>query len=160
MSNTDKPSEQVVQIDETNLDRECINLPSQFLRWMHKAADARRDLDELKAEQSAIEADLSRQIRDTPAKFGLEKATENAVKSAIEGHSKVVEIVRRIVDLKHRLALCDGVVTALEAKKTSLKLLIDLRITGWFGEVKTSAEGHRAVKEMSRDRVYNRRRED
>ena len=149
-----------VQIDEHHLDRECIRLPGDYLKWAHKSADAKRDVDEVKNELEVAEADLSRSIRENPGKFGLEKVTESASKGVIETNATYRAKVRDLNAAKHRAEMAQAVVWALEHKKRSLTLLVELHGMGYFSQPKISDKGRDAVDAMLKNRTRRLSRED
>ena len=156
----DLNSSSVVQIDENKLDKECIRLPSSYLQYAHKAAEAKRDVMELKAELEVVEADLGRRIRDTPGKYGLEKITEAAVAGVILLQPSYQEKLKELHSAQHAQEMAQAVVNALEHKKRSLTLLVELHGMGWFSAPKVSDKGKEAVREMMKKGVYRRHNDD
>lgn len=146
-------SAKLVQIDETRLDKECLQLASIFLQASHYAADRRRDLDEIEAEISVLEADLGKRIRDMPAKYGLEKATVDAVKNAIETNEGVQKLQKDLRDVKHKATLAMALVSALDHKKRALEMLVNLHGMGYFAEPRPGEKGKEVVEEQSRNRA-------
>lgn len=152
----DEESKSVVQINELKLDRECVRLPGSYLQWAVRAAEARQDVDELKAELSVVEADVGKRIRDNPGKFGLEKITENSVKEATQRSEDVQEKTQEYNTARHNLAMIEAVVSALDIKKKSLALLVELHVAGYGANVKMSSEGRDAVKNLMAKRLSKR----
>lgn len=153
----------IVQIDEHNLDKECIRLPHDFLQYAHLAAEARRDLDEAKAELDVVEAKVARFVRNTPAKYGIaEKVTEGAIKAAVATDRRYLEQQKKVNEAKHQLDMLQAVVSALETKKRSLTLLCDLMGMSYYSNPKVSEAGKEAVERMTQERVRRpaRRNED
>jgi len=153
-------SESVVQIDEHNLDKECINLPSAYLAYAHKSADAKRDVGELNAKLDVVKAELDFQIREHPAKYGLEKVTESAIKSTILKQDQYQEAEREVREAQHTADLHQAVVWALEHKKRALTLLVELHGMGYFSNPKVSERGRDAVNDMTRKKLRSRREDD
>src|SRR5512145_970419 len=91
-----------VHIDELNLDKECIRLPTDYLKYAHIAADAKRDVDELKAKLEAVDADLAREIRESPGRYGIEKETEKAIAAAILLQERYQKALARVNPAKHQ----------------------------------------------------------
>jgi hypothetical protein len=140
----------VVQIDELNLDRECIRLPSDYLKFANKYTEAKRELEEAKNRLKVTEADIAKQVRDTPGKFGLEKATEGAIKEAVLTHKDYRNAVADVNDRSYDADMVGNVVSALEHKKRSVTLLVELHGLGYFAEPKISERGRNAVDTMSK----------
>lgn len=155
-------TQSVVLINENALDRECIKLPSDYLRFAHLAADKKRDVDELKTRMDLAEAELAAEIRTKPEEFGLEKVTESAIREKILTLPRYQKALARVQAAKHETDLATAVVNALEHKKRTLTLLVDLHGMGYFSDVKISQNGKEAVQKMSKDRVGKalRSRED
>jgi hypothetical protein len=145
-----------VRIDENHLDRECISLPTLFLQYTHQSAEAKRDVDEAKNELDVVASDTSKEIRDKPEIHGLEKVTEKAVSDAVTKHANYQKALKRVSRAKYRADLAQSVVTALEAKKRTLTLLVELHGMGYFSSPKVSREGREAVEEMTKRKVRRR----
>lgn len=154
----DKPNEtSVVQIDEHRLDRECIRLPSDYLKYAHLAADARRDVDERKAQLDVIESELGAEMRKDPeTHLGIEKVTEAAIKAAIPIHERYKKGLARLQAARHASDLAHAVVSALEMKKKSLEGLIQLHGMGYFASPKMTRENRDKVNSSSMRRMTQR----
>lgn len=149
----------IITIDEHALDKECVRLPGDYLKYALQAADARRNLDEMRAELEVKRASLSRKIRETPADYGIEKVTESAIESAITLNDYVKAIEARIIECKHEQEKLQAVVASLEMKKRSLTLMVDLLGMSYFSHPKISEGGQKAVERM-RQEGSRRRKED
>jgi|SRR5581483_5799095 len=152
-------SEECLNIDEHHLDRECLSLPSLIMQAASLAAEKKRDVEELKSELDVVEAELGRKVRDTPGKYGLEKVTETAVKEVVAGQLAHQEACRNIRNSVHQSNLATALLTALEAKKRSLTLLVDLHGMGYFASPRVSNKGRDVVRDKSQRDVYERQRE-
>lgn len=150
-------SESAVEIDSLNLDKECIRLPSDYLKYANYAADIKARVDRLKAELDVIEADLGKQIRTNPADFDLEKITETAVNGVIITQESYQEQLRELQRARHQHDLAQAVVWAMEHKKRSLTLLVELHGLGYFSNPKLTERGKSAVEEMTKAKVRPRR---
>lgn len=146
----------LVQIDRLRLDRECIRLPGDYLFYAKAAADARATVDERKIELDVVEAELASKIRKTPAKYGLEKCTEAGIAGLIPLQEEYRVAQKRLNKAKHRLEMNQAVVQALEMKKRSLTLLVDLYSMEYFSDVNVSQKGREAVEEMTKRSVRRR----
>lgn len=146
-------SESVVQIDPDNLDKECINLPSQYLRHATKAAEFKRDVAELSAELDVVYSEIANDIRSDPTKYELEKVTEAAIKLIVPTLSKYKKAQAALDEARHKTELAQAVVWALECKKRSLTLLVELHGMGWFSNPKISRAGKEAVEQITQRHV-------
>jgi hypothetical protein len=156
MNNMIEKSASIVQIDEHNLDKECIRLPQDYLSYAHLAADAKNDVDEAKAKVDVVHAELGQKIRADPGSYGLEKVTETAVSSTIVTRSEYQKAEKALREAKHAHEMAQAVVWALEHKKRSLTLLVELHGTGYFSTPKLSKKGVAAVEEMSKQKARKR----
>lgn len=146
-----------VQIDELRLNKECVRLPSDYLKAAHQAADSRRDVEDRKNDLEVIEADLCKHIRTTPGKYGLEKVTESAIKEILVLQPEYKEAQGLLIKAKHRQDLDQALVSALEHKKRALSMLVDLHGMSYFNEVAPKTEaGRRSVDEHTKAEVRTR----
>lgn len=145
-------AEKIVKIDELALDKECINLPTQYWNAAFNAAEARREVVAAKAALDKLESELSRSIRTTPGKYGLEKVTESAIRDVIGTQSGYVKASLAVEEATHASALCDALVAALGMKKSALGNLVELHKCSYFAKVKVDPEAREAVEaDMQRD---------
>jgi hypothetical protein len=156
----DPEAEQILLIDENALDKECVKLPTQYIQWATKAADRKARVDELKNGMELVEAQLKQQIRSNPGDFGLEKVTEGALCELLLTQPDYQAALKRHNRAKHLYELAQAVVWALEHKKRSLTLLVDLHGMGYFAEPRVSQAGKEAVQNMSKVRSTRRRDDD
>jgi len=148
-----------VDIDEHALDKECVAQPTNYLRWSHRVADLNQEINQLDAEADVMKAELDNRIRETPAKYGLEKITETAVKQVIVRDKEYSAKLAEIRDLRHEVDLANGVLHALEHKKRMLSLLVELHVAGYYAAPKTSEGGREAVRDMTQRGTRRSRRE-
>lgn len=153
-------AEDIVQIDKLALDKECIRLPGDYLKFAHLSADAKRDLDDAENELKVISAEISRDIRANPEGFGLPKVSEDGIKSMTILQKNHQKALAQITELRHKSELYQGVVWALEHKKRSLTLLVELHGLGYFADVPMTREAKQSVDEMSKRRARRNRFED
>ena len=153
-------SESIVVIDEHNLDKECINLPGQYLKYAHQAINQKRTWDEAKARLEVTQAEVSQLIRNNPEKYGLEKVTESGISSAVLIHKRYQEAQAELIAARHAQEMSQAVVSALEHKKRSLTLLVDLHGMGYFSNPKVSQKGKEAVEEMMKRKTRRYSNED
>ena len=152
MANKKEEAASIVGIDQAHLDKECIQLPTHYIRFAYMAAEAKRDVDESKAALDVVQADTAKSVRATPAKYGIEKLTESAVSAAVLVTPEYQHALKVHQKALHAHRMSEAVVWALEHKKRSLTLLVELYGLGYFSDVKISAKGKEAVQKMSRQR--------
>jgi hypothetical protein len=154
----------IVQIDPNNLDKECIRLPSEYLKYCFAAVDARADLDEAKAELDVVEADILSDVRGNPHKYGLEisertKApTDKACAAQVAIDPRYKKAIEKVNRVKYDSEIAQAIVNAFEIKKRSIANLIDLHAMGYFSGVKMSKESKEVVDKMTERAVMRGRR--
>jgi len=145
-------AEELVGINELALDRECIKQPQTYLRYSFLAAEKKRDVDEAKAELDVTAAELMRAMRKDPKKYGMEKVTESALKEQVITLPEYRESHGILLKKQHAYSMAQAVVGALDQKKRSLTLLVELHGKAYFADVKVTADGNEAVKKTTRSR--------
>lgn len=148
----------IVKIDQLALDKECVKLPSDYLKWALAGADLKQEVDTRKAELDTTEAEVAKRVRDMPGKYGLEKVTESAIHAAVQTSAEYQKALVRLNTVKHQLDRSQAVVWALEHKKRSLVMLVDLHGMGYFADPKLSQVGKKVVEQMTKESVRPRRR--
>lgn len=160
MSDKFHDGQTVVRIDELNLDKECIQLPSDYLKFAHLAADIRAEVDAIKAELEVKHAITSKKVRLSPEKYGIDKPTEASIGAAVIRQTSYQELQTKFGEAKHRYDLAQAIVWALEHKKRSLTLLVELHGMGYHSGVKLSERGAKAAHEMLQGKVRCNRHYD
>lgn len=149
-----------VVIDELALDKECIRLPGDFLKYAHRAAEIRAQVDECKTEIERVEARLSRDIRANPGTYGLEKITESGINAIVSTRKEYKAAQDAFSEAKYSLDLVQAVLTAFEHKKRSLTLLVDLHGMSYFANPRLSSEGRETVNRMTKNAVRKQRTDE
>jgi len=148
----------IVKIDQLALDKECVRLPEDYLKYALLSADLKQEVDNRKSRLEMTEAELARHIRNTPGKFGIEKVTETAIKEVIQTSEQYQKALVRLNNAKHTYERAQATVWALEHKKRSITLLVDLHGMGYFSSPRLNPLGKKAVEQMTKDSVRPRRR--
>ena len=155
-----KDIEQFVDIDPFQLDKECVSLPSDYLKFSTTSALLRKQMDEAKARLDVESAALSKRIRSNPEKYGLDKVTESAVTGMVlldQSYQKADRAYRRA---RYEYDISQSAVWAMEHKKKSLSLLVELHLMGYSANVKVSQGGKEAIEEMMKKRARHRLRRE
>lgn len=153
-------SKSIVEIDELNLDKECVRLPSDYLKHANASSELKKKMDMLKAEFEVAQAEVSAMIRKNPEKYGLEKVTESGIHSAMLLSKRYRQAEYGLLEAKAEQDMAQNVVWALEHKKRSLTLLVELHGMGYFSNPKITREGKQAVDDMMKRKARRHRNED
>ncbi|GHT12501.1 hypothetical protein FACS1894170_07400 [Planctomycetales bacterium] len=67
---------------------------------------AKDNLNRLNLELQRVRSKLYLEIKRSPAKYGLDKATEEAIKAVITVNAEVIELEGKILEAKHWQGIC------------------------------------------------------
>ena len=157
------PTGSILEIDEHNLEGEWTKQPKLFWRWAGEAANARHEVDKMKAALEIARTEIDLEVRSGPEKFGIEgKLTENVVKAIVVQSSVYISAERKVLKAKHRHDIVSALVSALEQRKSALENLVRLYLSSYYAEPKTPKDSQEGLEEMQKDRAFKprRRRED
>ena len=135
----------LVNIDELELQEECVGLPTAYLRVSFQAAELRNTLAKQEIGYKETEAKLSKAVRDYPAKHGIEKATRDAVDEVVAALPELNKLRQTLQETRFELDKAGSVLAALEMKKRSLANLVSLYSMGYHGQVKPKSREAREV---------------
>jgi len=121
-----------MRIDEDALDYEILEQPSLMVKYSTMLADARRDRDLAKEDLDYMKAQIDKEIRSDPSKFGLEKITEGAITNVILMEKKYRVKVEDFNDTNYEVNVLQGVVSAIDARKSALESLVRLHGQQYF----------------------------
>jgi hypothetical protein len=121
-----------LSIDKNNLDAEWVEQPTLYFHWAKNASDAQHSLDKEKAKFDLIKAELEQSIRAQPNDYGLEKVTESAISATVLVQPEYKAGLSRVNDARHDLAVAQAAVNALEHRKRSLSMLVELWIREYY----------------------------
>lgn len=132
--------EEDVNIDRDSLDEELIKQPGLYFKYAKAAEDLQDEVKSLQREMAVLDAELEDKIRKEAKKKEGEKApTNQAVAAQIQLDSDHQEIEKEIAEKEHELrVLRNAGVGALEHKKSSLKHLTELYVSGYWSDVKSA----------------------
>ena len=150
----------LVYIDTDNLPEEWARHPTLYLKEATDLADARKDLDELKASLEVAEAEADRIIRSQPEMFNITKVSESAIKNAVVLHKTVRDATGKLNEAKHLVAIREARVSALEHRKRALEKMVDLLLAGFFSVPRAKQENKESVSRMERDQAFKAKRRD
>jgi len=154
---------EIFNIDMNILDKEWINQPKIFFRYASQLADARRRMEEVKAEADVVKAEIDLDIRSNPSNYNLEKTTEALISNLILQQEKYQKALAKIRIKKHKVDILQAAVTALEHRKSALERLVSLHGQNYFSTPKAPDNAGREIaedieKETARNLVGRKRR--
>ncbi len=122
-----------LHIDESALDVEWLSQASLMMRYSKELASAERDMTRMKEKQSVVRAELDRDIRLNPDKFGIDsKVTEAVIMSTILLNQKYKDVSGDLIDAQYEFAMTKGAVQAVQQRKDALQDLVRLHGQKYF----------------------------
>jgi len=145
--------EEDVKIDDSALDIECADQASLFLKYAKHAAEARRTLDDVKQSLDITKAEIDKQIREDPEKFGIAKVTEGSIQSAILTDKTYAKAYKTFSDAKFEADMAQNAVQAMNTKKDMLETLTKLHGQSYFA-------GPRVPRDLTKERQLKEKKVD
>ena len=124
--------EKDINIDEQALDVECLEQPRITLQYAKWVADMERKKDRAKERVEVMKAELDRDIRNNPDKYGLTKITEGAVQNTIILQPEYREAQEAYIEAKHESDIAKAAMRAVDTKKAALENLVKLFGLSYF----------------------------
>jgi len=124
--------EKDLAIDPAKLDVEAGLQGELFFKWAEKAVEARKDADYAKFHLEVTVTDTSIKARRDPGSFGLSKATEGAIDTAVKASIEYREAYDEWIEKKAASALLDKAVEAMEQRKRMIEILVTLHGQQYF----------------------------
>jgi hypothetical protein len=129
--------EKEMTIDDSALDIECIDQAKLMLKVTRLDAELSRDADNAKETRDFVRAEVDKDIRTNPGKFGLEKTTEAAIQSIILGDERYKKANQAFIDALFESNCAKGAVRACDHRKSMLETLSRLHAQSYFAGPKT-----------------------
>lgn len=154
------PDVDLFRPDKHRLDEELQEQPKLCRIYSDHSADAQKDLDEAEARLEFVEADLDRDIRRFPERYGYEEKapTEPAIKKTIVLNKRYQEANKEVIQARYRVNQLKGVCNSIEHKKKSIESLVYLHSQGYWAEPRVNGEGRKKVGEVTADRAFGKRK--
>jgi len=131
MSET-KNYESDMYIDENALDVELLEQPALMMKYSKMLAELKRDRDLEKENLDLTRAELDKAIRADPAFFDIVKITETVITNTIITLKAYKAAMKEYLDTKFEVDVCQGVVSAIEQRKSALEYLVKLHGQQYF----------------------------
>lgn len=146
----------VLTIDESNLHEEWFRQADLYHEAAVELAELRHQLDLAESKKEVMQAELRLTVRQNPSKYGLSKVTEGSIDEIVTTHNKMTSVIEDVNTLKYKVNIAKAMVDALDQKKRALEKLVDLFLSDYWAEPRTSNAG----KLRMEDKKQRRRRDD
>lgn len=121
-------------IDPNALDDEWIHQSRYYLEAATSLADARYRHEKAKSSLELVVAELDRDVRLHPDKYGVSKITEGTVEKTIILQKPYQKATTEVITAKHTMDIWAAKVHALEHKKSALENMVKLRLNEYYSE--------------------------
>lgn len=121
-----------IRIDESALDVEFLKQPTLLFEYGRRLAELDAELATHKGQLELLQAELDLRIRKNPARYKVDKITNEAVRAAILRHKDYQAKNTVILDLGFEKSIAQKAISALEAKKSALENLVKLHGQQYF----------------------------
>lgn len=129
-------SELRLSIDPLKLADEWLIQPDMRRLWGEKLADAQLVLDDAKSALAVRQAETDREIRESPADYGIDKLSEARISSAVTADPFVQKAVEKMNKARHAVNVVQAAVDGLEHRKRALTLLCELHGQDYYATPK------------------------
>ena len=120
-----------VEVDQYNLEAECITMSSTYYNYADMAREAKALVSEKTDMLKVIQAERNIAIREQCANEG-KRVTEDIIKSMVQCDPEVVNAMKELRDATATFDRISVGVKALEIKKSELDNLVKLRCNGAY----------------------------
>jgi len=121
-----------MHINEDMLDVELLEQPTLMEKYSHLLAEAKLDRDLAKEDLELKKAEISLDIRDHPQDYKLEKVTDKAVEACVLMEEEYKDAVKAYNQANFEVNVLQGVVNAIEHRKSALEKLVTLHGQNYF----------------------------
>lgn len=149
----------VLRIDRTELMTELLNQPSLTQEWGDSLALAKGELNRLEGALKLVEAEVTIDVRHHPEDYGFsDKPSVDLIKAAVIKSNRYQQAREARDEADLEVERLKSMVYSISAKKTSLELVVQLELSGLYGDVKIpkgeretlrKEEGRRQAKDVA-----------
>ena len=130
-----------LSVDRNRLADDLESVPQDILLWNRAASEDATASLVAENHLKLVEAKLSIDIRQNPINYEITKTTEDTIKATILIQPDYIEAQAAVVAAKSKLSETRAVCEALDAKRSSLKYLTELSISGFLGSTPIQPKG-------------------
>lgn len=144
-----------MSLDVKDLDRAALDQPIIFKKWAEKWAEAVFDRDKIKDKIKGKKAELIKNIRENPEKYGGQdgkKIAENWLNSVVENHDEILALERDLTEAQYDVYMMQIAKEDCEQRSRSLNLLVELYKGQYFAASSRGSVSHVVAIEHSQDR--------
>ena len=132
-------------IDDSALDVEWLEQSMLMMRYSTYEADKEREKDLAKEALDLVKADLDRNIRENPDKYGIAKPTETAISNTIISQEEYKEAYHKFLDIQYEYNIAKSATRAVAQRKDALENLVRLHGQQYFAGPRVPRNLHEEV---------------
>jgi len=121
-----------LSIDESALDVEWLDQPQLMFKYARHCAELEKLSDEAKDKLEFVGAEIEKDIRSNPDKYGLAKITDAVVASTIVLQKRYKDALEEYNKAKFDAKVAGGAVRSFDQRKTALEKLVQLNGQQYF----------------------------
>lgn len=121
-----------LSIDETALDVEWLEQPRLMMRYGQESARAKAKVTQIREKLEVVKAELDKDIRQDPVKYGIDKITEKAIDAVIRADEEYQEVIQSLLEAEYEVNVLTAAVYAMNARKEALENLVKLHGQQYF----------------------------
>lgn len=140
------------------LDTEWVKQPKLFFTYASKLAEARKEVEETKAELDVVKAELDKKIRESPESFDIIKLTETALSNTILLQPEYKKVSKKLIDTKYKADIFQAAVTALDHRKSALERLVALQGQNYFATPKAPESHKEQMAEIEKKAIRRKKK--
>lgn len=150
----------ILRVDQRHLVQHWKMQPSLARQYSTELAEASHELSDAERELKLVFARTARKARETPALYGMNRATDDAVTAAVTVQPEYQEAVKRVNECKRRHDLVRAIVSAIVDRKHTLQALTDLAKLQGYGSEFELPEGEDLSGQLGGRRNFGVRPDD
>ena len=121
-----------VKVDPEQLDVMWLNQASLYVHYATIAVNARDVRDRAKQKRDVTRAEVEKDCRAHPEKYGVEKVTEAAIASAVNSDKDLATCIDEYQNACLEADLSQVAVSGMEQRKSALENLVRLHAASYF----------------------------
>ena len=131
-----------LEIDPLRLEEEWQQHPSQYGYWAEEAVDAQDAMDRAKASFDRVSSTLDNDLRTNPDDYGIKKATEGEVKTALVRQPEYIAAQDAYLKAKKEYNKAQAALASLEHRKRALSMLVELFVKDYYSDMQKHGGPH------------------
>ena len=124
--------EKDIKIDDSALDVEWLEQATLMMRYCQYAAKMRQRLDNAKEALDLVRAEVDKEVRTNPEKYGIEKVTEAVVQNTILMQPEYRTASETLIQARYEADIAQNAVRAVDQRKDALENLVRLHGQQYF----------------------------